>query len=348
MNTRQTLALALAVAFATASQTSALETFRGIQKDQASVGLPDNRHSSPSMDRINDEWYVDIQDNFGQYPSTQFGAPANTRSRTWGDPLMDTFVDTHRIGFVPPTETDENGNPWADGELPDTSTHGMWHGTELAGDYVLSDMYGGSVRRLTGNGTAVVCTDWAVTDGLGDDYLYEATVILGDGADNHLTMGFMGDESLFETNANGNTNDLRNSPFGQLVLDVERDGQQIDWEVSWDIDGARPRFSGTLTGANGDPLAVGANEELRLMLGWDDQPNTWDAWVEVAGQMFNLVDDIADLGAPIEVFGVAFQTDGTDTYITGHLAAIPEPGTGVLMALGMISCLAVRSRKRQR
>ena len=27
---------------------------------------------------------------------------------------------------------------------------------------------------------------------------------------------------------------------------------------------------------------------------------------------------------------------------------VPEPGTGVLMALGMISCLAVRSRKRQR
>ena len=89
---------------------------------------------------------------------------------------------------------------------------------------------------------------------------------------------------------------------------------------------------------------MGLEEELRLILGWNDVPNTWDAWLEVAGQMFEL--DSGNLGAPISVFGVGFETAGTGTFVTGHLAAVPEPGAAALMLIGLAGVSGWRVRRR--
>ena len=303
MNTHKVLSLTLAVALLTAAQASALDTFRGIVKDQASIGQPDNTHISPSMDRVDHKWHIDLEDKFNAYPTRSFGD--YTAARSVGDPLAGSFVDTHRIGFVPPTENDpQTGQVWNQGALPGHSDHGHWGATGFgATDYVLSADHGGSVHRATGTGVGIVCNDWRVSEGLGDDYLYEVTAVVGAGADNHLTMGYMHDENIF-------------------------------WEVQWDINGARPGTrTKLLADASGNAVQVGLEEELRLILGWNDVPDTWDAWLEVAGQMFQL--DGGDLGAPISVFGVAFQTGGTGTYVTGHLAAVPEPTSGLLMLAGL-------------
>ena len=349
MNTHKVLSLTLAVALLTAAQASALDTFRGIVKDQASIGQPDNTHISPSMDRVDHKWHIDLEDNFNAYPTRSFGD--YTAARSVGDPLAGSFVDTHRIGFVPPTENDpQTGQVWNQGALPGHSDHGHWGATGFgATDYVLSADHGGSVHRATGTGVGIVCNDWRVSEGLGDDYLYEVTAVVGAGADNHLTMGYMHDEDVYALDGNGNPNNLLDSRFGSLVLDVHRGGENdenIFWEVQWDINGARPG-TGTnlLADASGNAVQVGLEEELRLILGWNDVPDTWDAWLEVAGQMFQL--DGGDLGAPISVFGVAFQTGGTGTYVTGHLAAVPEPASGLLMLAGLAGLTGMRRWRRR-
>jgi len=243
---------------------------------------------------------------------------------------------------VPPTETNPQTNQgWLLGDLPDSAGQGRWFGST---DYVLSAEHGGSVHRGSGTGPGIVCNQWRVMPGLGDDYLYEVTAVLGTGAENHLTIGYMEDAAVF----GGGANSLFDSEFGQLVLDVRRTGpkdEHIQWEVRWDINGARPGSEPhVLEDANGKAFRVGLEEELRLILGWNDVPNTWDAWLEVAGQMFEL--DGGNLGAPISVFGVGFETGGTGTFVTGHLAAVPEPASGLLMLVGLAGVSGWRWRRR--
>lgn len=99
----------------------------------------------------------------------------------------------------------------------------------------------------------------------------------------------------------------------------------------WDAQGAGAvPFSndGTHDGTNFSGTQVG--DTLTL---FDDAVNSGDL---DEGDIYNFDFDNDLFG------GIAVR----DMYISATF--VPEPGTGVLMALGMISCLAVRSRKRQR
>jgi len=243
---------------------------------------------------------------------------------------------------VPPTENNpQTGQVWNEGYLPGYAGQGQWFGST---DYVLSADHGGSVHRATGTGSGIVCNPWRVMPGLGDDYLYEVTAVLGTGDENHLTIGYMEDAAVF----GGGGNSLLASEFGQLVLDVRRTGpndEHILWEVQWDLNGGRPGSGQQLLeDANGNAINVGLEEELRLILGWNDVPNTWEAWLEVAGQMIQL--DGGNLGGPITVFGVGFETAGTGTFVTGHLSAVPEPASGLLMLIGLAGISGWRRRRR--
>jgi hypothetical protein len=56
--------------------------------------------------------------------------------------------------------------------------------------------------------------------------------------------------------------------------------------------------------------------------------------------------DGGNLGAPISVFGVGFETGGTGTFVTGHLSAVPEPASGLLLLLGLAEVIGWRGWRR--
>ena len=129
MNTHKVLSLTLAVALLTAAQASALDTFRGIVKDQASIGQPDNTHISPSMDRVDHKWNIDLEDNFNAYPTRSFGpvrftffdtAALSTRIASASYPPRKTIRRPVRCGtreHYPATPTTATGGPPGSAQL---------------------------------------------------------------------------------------------------------------------------------------------------------------------------------------------------------------------------------------
>ncbi len=294
--------------FAVAAQTQ----FRGLQKDQGS-----NLHSSPVMG-LDGRWFIDFNEGFTSYSNLLVGTDEFTRS--YGSALKDTYVDGLRIGFVPPFAN----VPLGPLEGAAAQQAGRWMGAE---GYVMSPDLGGSVRLASDQeGAAVTCVPWRVTPELGDFYLIELTAVVAEGESTRL--GYFGDLGTHSP-AGG----LLESGLGQLVLDVTRGigyaSDQLSWTVGWDAEGGAS-VSGAINSDQG--------AELALQLGWNEDTNEFDAWIDdhrlVSG----------DMGTSIDVHGVGFELTGTESRVTGMLAAIPEP-TSIYMGVVTFVLLLLAKRR---
>ena len=272
---------------------------------------------------------------------TEFASPAFGRGLPYWTDISDSFLrngrlgasdaDGDQVGFIPPV-TDE---PVPDGPLTGTNAdeHGRW--MPVFGDYATSTDHGGSVRRANGAGIAVACLPWHVISGLGDRYMIEMDAVVAVGES--VTLGYFGD--ITQT---GSPQGL-NGELGQLILEVERDQaspEDVTWTIEWDLNGNRQQVVST--------LAAPVDDELRLQLAWDDLLHTgndlFDAWIATAdGTNQHLAQ--GTMGTAIDVFGVGFEIEGMQSYITGFTAAVPEPSAGFLLGFGILGLVTRFNRK---
>lgn len=263
---------------------------------------------------------IELDQGFNQHSSPVFGGD-------WFVDLKDTFsgagratqlshshVDDIIIGFVPPT-------------LPvptEPDEFGRWMGS----DSYMVDAANGTVQRQDSQSIEVACIPWRVTPELGDYYLVELTSVVAEGES--VRLAYFGDVSVHGTDSG-----LLGNGLGQLVLDVTR-GEGVDAGViSWTVD------SPNLLNPISSSLNVNVNDELRLQLGWNDDNNLYDAWIETANGNQQLAS--GSLINPIDVFGVGMELSGEHSQVSNFIAAVPEPSGNVLVLLSVFM-LVVSSR----
>lgn len=289
------------------------EYFRGILKSQGGNELL----NSPSDFA---PFYVDISDSFGRDGS-----------------LIGSVADGWNIGFVSPHEIDPaTGLRVQDGPLQGVlaDEHGRWLASDSS--YVTTSVGGGSVQRTSAGGRAVASLPWRVWSGLGDSYYMEMSAIVATGET--VSVGYLGDPAF------GSALGL-DGRYGQLVLTASRgegaNADRVTTSVGWDMNGQQVTFA---TGAFVSPNG----EEIKLGLGWEDVATTgndlFDAWIVAGGRMQELLS--GPMNAAIDVFGVGFELFGTDSRVTGFLAAVPEPTSCGFLLMGLLFVGRLRGRMR--
>lgn len=273
---------------------NASETFNGIPLDQ-----DDNFHRA-HVYGADDSWYVDIRDQFDR-----------------DGLLLRSFMDTNRIGFVPPSESFSF----------DPNLIGQWMGSD---DYLVNN---GSVSRTTSDSVAIACAPWRVTSDLGDFYLIELDANVADSES--VRLGYFGDVSVHDP-----TEGLLDGAIGQLILDITRDGDDLNWTINWaaaDPADSKPFFAGSLFDVTGP---------INLQLGWNEDDHSFDAWLTSESDAYHLA--AGGMGHNIDVFGVGFELTGTNSTVDTFLAAVPEPNSVSSIALiGLLSILKVARRRKQ-
>ena len=171
-----------------------------------------------------------------------------------------------------------------------------------------------------------MCLPWRVTPELGDFYLIELTAVVAEGESTRL--GYFGDLGTHSP-AGG----LLDSGLGQLVLDVKRgrgdSADQLSWTVGWDAEGGAS-VSGAINSNQG--------AELALQLGWNENTDAFEAWIDDR-QLIS-----GDMGTSIDVHGVGFELTGTESRVTGMLAAVPEPAS---IFMGVVTLVLLLLAKRR-
>jgi hypothetical protein len=302
--TNTLIALSMMIFLVAISNVEAGTTFRGIDK------LQFNQISGANNDLVSPvldraiPFHIDVFDGFGRS-----GDLNNTR---------DVSGEGFHVSFVP---TSENV---AVGEV-DTAA-GIWS-ADL--DYQTNN---GTLSRTAGSTQALASVPWRVTPGLGDDYLVAADVVVADGSS--VSLAYLGA---------GTGSDL-DSAIGQLVVELTRTGDTINYVVDW--------FSANNAGGSVRPhsepaslLAADLAAGVKVELGWKDMANgqdVFDLYVassEAAGRVSG------SMGLAIDVHGVGLELTDAASYFDSFTAAVPEPTSGVLMALGMLSLLGLRVRR---
>lgn len=292
-------------------------------------GLPlyqqGNELSSPALSRPI-PFGIDVRDEF---------------DRT--GPIRGSDADRLQIGFVPPFE----GVP--DGSLGGVAAdqHGRWMSTTASG----LEAQNGVVRRMISDGISMACVPWRVFSTLGDDYLIQMTANVAEGES--VRLGYVGDVSQY-----GNLQGLA-SRLGQLVLGIERgsdadtdptfNSSDLRWTVSWDVNGTRLSVQGEATAPRG--------EDLNLQLGWKDErshgDDTFDAWLGTSAGNRRLARGNlgTNLSNAIEVFGAGFEMLGSatgtnDSWIGDFIGAVPEPASGTMSLIGLVTLVGMVRRRR--
>ncbi len=262
---------------------------------------------------------IELDQTFNRHFSQAFGD-------NWFIDLTDTFSNTSRptqlegsqvdainIGFVPPSD----GNPAL-------SEFGRWMGST---DYVVDSGGFGSVSRQTANGVGVTCIPWRVTPELGDFYLIEMDSVVAEGES--VRLGYFGDVNVLG-NSDGLAGDL-----GQLVLDVTRgEGANAD-AYTWTIDS--PQLDNPIS-----DVFNFTGDDLRLQLGWNENEDKFDAWIESTDGDHHLA--YGTLGGAIDVFGVGLELNGTGSRVNNFIAAVPEPAGASLIILGLLAVVGYARR----
>ncbi|MFC1759520.1 hypothetical protein ACFL2H_12265 [Planctomycetota bacterium] len=230
--------------------------------------------------------------------------------------LADSYVDGISIGFVPPTSGD-----------PHVSEFGRWMGST---DYVVDTSNSGTVGRQTGDGVGVTCIPWRVTPELGDFYLIEMTSVVAEGES--VRLGYFGDVNVLGS-SEGLVGDL-----GQLVLDVTRgEGAAAD-SYAWTIDS--PKLASPIS----DTFDF-TGEDLRLQLGWNENEDKFDAWIESNDGDLHLA--YGSLDGAIDVVGVGLELTGTGSRVQNFITAVPEPAGMPLFILGLLAIVAANRRMKR-
>jgi hypothetical protein len=280
--------------------------FRGIPREQTN-DLGSNKIESPVLTRVDNDFYVDIEDRFSRN-----GA------------LAGSLADIRVSQLVAPFDGVPLG--WLTGDA--ANAVGRWSGDT---DYVVSD---GRLQRDSGLGIGVTHVPWRVTERLGDDYLLEVSAVVADGETARI--GYLADPSL-------GTNRGLESELGELTMSVSRiDGRNLEWAVSWNMDdGSRQRFSSILT----TPTDT-TGEELNLQLGWEDvlgsNNDLFDAWLQTSTGNTQLL--AGNMATSIDVHAVGLELTGPESYIVGFRAAVPEPNALGLTLVGILGLVGLRRR----
>jgi hypothetical protein len=240
--------------------------------------------------------------------------------------LVGSVADTRVSQLVAPFDGVPPG--WLTGNA--ASAAGRWSGDT---DYVVSD---GRLQRDSGVGIGVTHMPWRVMERLGDDYLLEVSAVVADGETARI--GYLADPAL------GTDRGLE-SELGELTMSVTRiDGRNLEWAVSWNMDnGSRQRFSSVLT-----TPADTTGEELNFQLGWEDvlgsNNDLFDAWLETSTGNTQLL--AGNLATSIDVHAVGLELTGTDSYIVGFRAAVPEPNACGVAVVGVLGIFILRRRRK--
>jgi hypothetical protein len=265
---------------------------------------------------------IPMDQGFNQHSSPVFGGE-------WFVDLKDTFSDDSRdlqlrnsrvddilIGFVPPTYP-----------IPAAEAFGHWMGSQ---DYVV-DTTNGKVKRLGSQTGEVVCNPWRVTPELGDYYLIELTAAVAEGES--VRLGYFGNVATYGTELG-----LLHSGLGQLVLDVTR-GEGVDANtITWTVNSAM------LDNPISNVLNITSPGELRLQLGWNEDDNLFDAWLESAEGNSQL--SAGALNGALDVFGVGMELTGSVSHVSNFVAAVPEPNSILLVAIGGLVLINTARRAR--
>ena len=262
---------------------------------------------------------IELDQTFNRHFSQAFGD-------NWFIDLTDTFSNTSRplqlagsqvdainIGFVPPAE---GSSAPAD--------FGRWMGST---DYVVDSSGSGSVSRQTANGVGVTCIPWRVTPELGDFYLIEMNSFVAEGES--VRLGYFGDVTVLG-NSEGLAGDL-----GQLVLDVTRGAGTDADAYTWTIDS--PQLANPIS-----DVFNFTGDDLRLQLGWNENEDKFDAWIESADGDLHLA--YGTLDGAIDVVGVGLELTGTGSRVNNFIAAVPEPAGASLVVLGLLAIVGYARR----
>lgn len=312
---RITLFASLLLATAVCARAPGQEPFRGMTTEVVNVNGEDNLYHSQVLDKIK-PYYIDVSDDF------------DMRS---GE-LVDSVVDGWRNQFVPSLPNQPEGplstTPLPSGLSP-ADLSGRWMG--LSNNFAVEN---GRVSRISNNGPTFATVPWVVEQGVGRFYLIEmdAAVAVGE----EVSLGYFGDVQL------GTAEDL-NGEIGQLVLDIRRvDAQTLVWNVEWDMEGQRQQFTSQLVTSMDT-----TDETLRLQLGWEDLldgNDNFDAWLETPDGNERLA--FGNMLTAIDVQNFGFGLSGTESYVENVMAAVPEPASGLTLAIGLVSFIGLIRRKR--
>lgn len=309
--TRTTFIAAIAAVVALASNVSfAGTTFRGVSIPSApAISSNAFDHTKP--------FRVDISDDF---------------NRT--GPLAGSQADGTQHGFVPPVDTRPlNGGSTLTGPL--TGSLADQHGTWMSGGHGSYETNNGRVSRTSATEKGVNCLNWRVTPDLGRFYMLDMSADVADGET--VSLGYFGDIDTVGA-ADGLAGDL-----GLLVLNLFRDGTNIDWEVKWEGD-----LPGSISGTAGN-FAIG--QDINMQLGWSDEanqggPDLFDAFLNdtrLAAGNFGSAPSLG-LNGNVDVFGVGFELSGTASSVDSFAAAVPEPTSGLMGLMAFFGLLTLRRR----
>ena len=317
---RITMFASLLLAIAVSTAASGQELFRGMTTEVVTANGLDNLHYSPVFKHVRIPgipYFVDVSDGFDNREGL----------------LLNSAVDGWRNQFLPPVPGLPEGplsTESMDGGPSPAELSGRWMGHE---NFMIKD---GRVSRIDGDGPTVACVPWVVEQGVGRDYLLEMDAVVAEGET--VSLGYFGDVNLF------GTGEGLNGELGQMVLDIRRiNAQTIIWDVNWDMDGQRQSFTSQIITSTDT-----TDEAFRLQLGWQDLPtgnDTFDAWLQGPDGTNNHL-AAGNLLTAIDVAGIGFEISGTDSYVDNFMAAVPEPTSGLPLAIGLISCLGFVRRKR--
>lgn len=320
---RTTLMAAIAAVVALSATFSFADTtFRGIPKaDSADLHSESFEALRPYHGNI---FHTDVRDDFN-----------NRTGILAGSDIDGTYAAGTRMGFVPPVDTRDANGRSAQGPLSAAlqAQQGQW----MAGGHGSYEVNNGRVTRTSASEKGVNCLPWRVTPDLGNFYILDASADVADGET--VSLGYFGDIAVTGT-ADGLAGDL-----GLLVLNMSREGTNINWEVKWEGD-----IPGSLSGTAGQ---VALGQDVNLQLGWMDArrvggPDLFEAWMDdtqlVAGNMGSVPS--IGLDGNIDVFGIGFEMSGTSSSIDSFAAAVPEPTSGLMGLMGFIALLGLRPRRR--
>ena len=306
------IALSAVIFMVTSTNIQAGTTFRGVQKFQTNGNGANNDLVSPVLDR-DTPFHIDVFDGFGRSAAL--------------DNSRDNSGDGFHVGLVP---TADGSVAFGDAD----ANSGIWTaGSEYSAD-------GGSLSR-GGSDQSLAILPWRVSPGLGDDYLVAADITIGIGST--VNLAYAG--------ADNGSSDL-SSALGQLVVALTRtDATTIQYVLDW-FTGVDPQSGDALRvsplSSPGDLVALQADldDGISVQLGWKDRMNgddLYDLYVD-AGNGSN-ARITGSMGVGIDVHSIAIELADANAYVDSVTAAVPEPTSGLLMLLGLVSIFVNRSRR---